>query len=164
MMVKHAVWACVGVLVSLAPSVMAEDFGAWSLICNDTEERCAISQVVAIDPEANKVMMGVSVNYAEISEDPMLNIRFANQAVKGAGVGLKVDGHQPIQFPISDCNDKGCRASIWMDSQLIEEMRKGEVAVVAYLLPPKKQVTLPVSLDGFSDAIDHLLEKRARVD
>lgn len=140
--------------------LLAEDFGAWSLMCEPEGQNCSISQVVATDPMAKKVVMGLSVNFFASRDRPSLNIRVTSKALARAGVGFKVDELPPAKFPVNRCDANICLASVWMDDQLIEEMRHGKMAVVAYFfLPSKKQVTLPVSLNGFAEALDALREK-----
>ena len=40
-----------------------ETFGSWSLLCGD-QGNCSVSQLVAMDPEGKKVLLGANINFS----------------------------------------------------------------------------------------------------
>jgi invasion protein IalB len=55
-------------------AVTTSDFGSWSLLCNDSSV-CTLSQLVAKDKEAKKVLLGVNVDYSYSQDFPVLKIK-----------------------------------------------------------------------------------------
>ncbi|MDV7105577.1 invasion associated locus B family protein [Vibrio sp. TH_r3] len=147
----------IGFLLSIPMfTVAAKDYGAWSLLCDTKQDHCSIAQVVATDPDAKNVLMGLSIDFSESSQRPTMSIRVSSQVATEKGMGFKVDNNTSITLPFIGCDEKVCVSKVWMDDRLIHEMKTGDQAVVAYLLPAQKQIVLPLSMRGFSQAIDAL--------
>lgn len=141
----------------VANATTTTNFNAWSMICGQ-QGNCSLSQLVATDPEAKKIIMGVNVNFSMSNDFPVLMLRLPPSIDKNSGVGIKIDDNKALQLPISQCNKKACQSVIKMDEALLNEMRQGNVAKVAILLKSKKQLTMPVSMQGFKEAYSALLE------
>lgn len=128
-----------------------KDFGAWSLICGE-KGNCSLSQLVATDAEAKNILLGVNVNFSISPDFPVLILRMPPSIYQKSGVGIKIDDKDAIQLPISQCNHQACQSVIKMDEVLLQQMKNGQMAKIAFALQEKKQLTLPVSLQMFSDA------------
>lgn len=137
----------------------AETFGSWSLICPekiDKKTPCQISQIVANDPEGRKVLLGVSVYFAGSPKRPMIDFRLSSIASQTAGIGLKIDNGDEFRLPINECNNQICIATGFLDETMLTRFNKGALCQLAYLLPDRKQMTVPVSLKGFEEAFSKL--------
>lgn len=136
-----------------------ETFGSWSLLCGD-QGNCSVSQLVAMDPEGKKVLLGANINFSMSNSFPVLMMRMPPNLNKTSGVGIKIDDNKAIQVALSQCTSVACQSVIKIDKTLFAEMRDGKLAKVAFALEKGKQLTLPLSLDGFADAYAALLATR----
>ncbi|WP_334020397.1 invasion associated locus B family protein [Alteromonas sp. S015] len=132
-------------------AVTTSDFGSWSLLCNDSSI-CTLSQLVAKDKEATKVLLGVNVDYSYSQDFPVLKIKLPKNTLTKNGVGVKIDEFAPLQVPFSGCDEKTCQSIIKIDSELLAQMHNGETMLVAFQKSESQQVTLPISLAGFDEA------------
>ncbi|QHJ12423.1 hypothetical protein FX988_02680 [Paraglaciecola mesophila] len=136
-----------------------QTFGSWSLLCGD-QGNCSVSQLVAMDPDGKKVLLGANINFSMSNSFPVLMLRMPPNLNKTSGVGIKIDDNKAIQVALSQCTSVACQSVIKIDKTLFAEMRDGKLAKVAFALEKRKQLTLPLSLDGFSDAYAALLATR----
>lgn len=132
-----------------------EQFQSWSLICGD-QGNCSLSQLIVKDKAAKQILMGVNVNYSVSDLFPVLMLRLPAKINRASGVGIKIDDNKPIQVPITQCTDKACQSIIKIDDTLLNEMKNGKVGKIAFALQSQKQLTLPLSLQGFSAAFSAL--------
>ncbi len=143
----------------LASSTTTVKFDAWSLICGE-QGNCSMSQLIAKDKAATQILMGVNINYSVSEKFPVLMLRLPAQVNQTSGVGIKIDDNKSIQVPISQCNERACQSIIKIDNTLLNEMKNGKVGMIAFALKSKRQLTLPLSLEGFSEAFEALNKDR----
>lgn len=151
-----------------APTITKERrFGSWGLSCavagdgrGKQVERCMVSQLVATDPKQAKVVLGVTVDYAD-STTPTIRFRFTPAADRGTGVGIKVGDGAPLLLPINDCNRERCEAAGRLTPEVLKSWRAAKNARFAFRLKDGKQVTLPVSLTGLDLALAALRKEDA---
>ena len=143
----------------ITPLVIAEEdqiFGAWSLICTDGGNKfprySTISQKVSTDPAGLKVVMGVSVHFPPDSQLAIMDIRITPHAIIDAGIGFKVDQHDGFKLRIKECTKDICVASGRLKTAILEQLISGKMVQVGFFIRPKKQITAPISLDGFNKA------------
>jgi invasion protein IalB len=146
----------------LARAQSKETFGSWSLLCGD-QGNCSVSQLVAMDPEGKKVLLGANINFSMSNSFPVLMLRMPPNLNKTSGVGIKIDDNKAIQVALSQCTSVACQSVIKIDKTLFAEMRDGNLAKIAFALEKGKQLTLPLSLNGFADAYAALLATRKDV-
>lgn len=142
--------------------LQAEIFGSWSVVCPQKGIKgvgCHISQAVATDPKGKNVLLGISVSLIGASQQTRIDFRLTPAAAHDAGLGLKIDRSSEFRLPISKCDARVCVASAFLDDAMLARFKKGTLCQVAYRLPNKKQVTLPVSLKGFSEAFANLMQR-----
>ena len=140
-------------------SAETTSFKSWNLLCGE-HGNCSLSQVVAMDKAATQILMGVNVNYSASNLFPVLMLRLPAKIHKQGGVGIKIDDNKAIQVPITQCNAKACQSMIKIDDVLLKEMKNGKVGMIAFALESKKQLTLPISLEGFEAGFKTLKSKR----
>ena len=155
---KVVLLLALGLLSFAAKANETKDFAAWSLLCGD-KGNCSLSQLVATDAEAKNILLGVNVNFSISSDFPVLILRMPPSIYQKSGVGIKIDDKDAIQLPISQCNHQACQAVIKMDEILLQQMKNGQMAKIAFALQEKKQLTLPVSLQSFSEAYAALVSR-----
>lgn len=138
-------------------------FESWGLSCavaldarGSPLERCMVSQRVAIDPEGQKVVLGVTVDYADSPAVPTMRIRFSARANVKAGIGIKIDERPEMRLAINNCNSRRCESVGRLTPKVLKLWRRGKNAQVAFIEPGGKQVLVPVSLSGFDAALSAL--------
>ena len=146
-------------LSGVAHAQSQQTFGSWSLLCGD-QGNCSVSQLVAMDPEGKKVLLGANVNFSMSNSFPVLMLRMPPNLNKTSGVGIKIDDNKAIQVALSQCTAVACQSVIKVDKTLFAELRDGKLAKVAFALEKSKQLTLPLSLNGFAEAYTALLDSR----
>lgn len=137
-----------------------ERFGAWGFSCavaangkGDLAERCMVSQIVAANPRKRQVVLGLTVDFADSPDVPTLRARFSSRAEPRAGIGIKIDRQPDMRLPISGCDERRCEAVGRLAPPVLKLWKKGKLAQFAYLQRGGKQVVLPISLDGFDEAL-----------
>ena len=138
----------------------SEDIGRWTLSCDELEgkARCVATQVIAADPAAKQVVLGVTIEHIAGRQLPQLTFRFTNAALREAGAGLKIDDREPLRAPISACDDKVCEVKSFLAGDLEAQMTAGKMLTFAYFLAEnRQQMSVPVSLDGVQQVMDELV-------
>jgi len=143
-----------------------EEFGDWDLRCVRTEDGndpCQLYQLLE-DQGGNSV--------AEISIFPLPDNQ---QAEAGATIvtpletlltqqlTLTVDGGQAKRYPFTFCTQIGCIARIGLLAEEVEQFRRGANASIRIVpaAAPDQQVTLDVSLSGFTAGFNAVVESNA---
>lgn len=139
-------------------AVTTSNYESWSLLCNDSSV-CTLSQLVAKDKKATKVLLGVNVDYSYSKNFPVLIIKLPKNTLTKNGVGVKIDDFAPLQVPFSGCDGKTCQSIIKIDSELLDQMNNGRTMLVAFQKSENQQVTLPISLAGFDEAYKQLTSR-----
>lgn len=142
----------------------AEEYGAWSLLCPDAGGNgppCALSQVVAADPQGHRVALGIAVLVDDSLHVPRIEFRFSAAAVREAGIGLLVGEGRELRLPIAGCDREACVAGGRLDPQILELFRRNPAAKFAFALPGDQQAVLPVSFVGFAEGLAALNAKHA---
>lgn len=147
-----------------APRVTREErFGSWGYSCavagdgrGAQAERCMVSQIVAVNPQKGKVVLGLTVDFADSDHVPTLRARFSASAVQQAGIGIKIDNRPDLRLAISNCDRNRCEAAGRLLPAVLDVWRNGKQARFAYLQQGGRQIVLPISLAGFDRALDAL--------
>lgn len=165
--------ALLGLLLSLPIAASAAEsrpdarFGAWGVTCAvpliDSglgAERCIAAQVVTAGPNRRGVLLGVALDYFDSAGTPTIHFRFAPGAIRNAGIGVKVDDLPSLRLAISDCDARRCEAAGRLTGDIEATLRAGRLAQVAFLGPDRRQIVVPVALNGIGAALDALRNDR----
>ena len=72
------------------------------------------------------------------------------------GIAISIDGGEPERLPIRHCEPGGCLAPFELEDGILRQLRSGtELQVMAYGID-EQQVSIPVSLMGFTAALNAL--------
>ena len=144
-------------------STLEKTFSSWGLSCATAQspegkqvERCMISQMVTNAPKTGKVLLGVTVDYADSNATPTMRFRFAPGAKQKAGVGIKIDNGPEMRLAINSCNEQRCEAVGRLPADVLKLWRNGKLAQLAFIEQGGKQLLLPISLEGFNEALSAL--------
>lgn len=124
-----------------------DEFGA--------EELCEMYQQVTHE-ESGQSVMEVVIGYPQGEDQPVALFNLPLGMRLPPGVQLQVDDNEAIRFPVQLCIRNGCRADVQLESELVEQMRAGTEATVTIADPQGRGVQLPISLLGFTNALEHI--------
>lgn len=141
-----------------------EEFSDWAIRCMRAPEGnpdpCQLYQLLQ-DEDGN--------NVAEISVFPLED---GGQAAAGATIvapletlltenlTLSVDGGSARTYPFTFCNRAGCVARVGFTQEEVNQFKRGVEAQIRMVpaAAPDQEVTLDISLSGFTDAYDSSTE------
>lgn len=127
-------------------------YGAWSFECKprsgSTENICVANQLVTTGGNTKSVIIGVMVAYMADHPLPHIIFRVSPNANINKGAAIKVDEHAYLHVPISNCDNHICEVRSFIPEGVLLQMRKGKLLQFAFFIDDK-QVTYPVSLEGF---------------
>jgi invasion protein IalB len=140
-------------------SVVRETHGAWQVSCRTPpgakEEKCALVQSVTAEDRPN---VGLTVVfYKAIGEDKkLLRVVVPLGVLLPTGLGLKVDNQDVGNAPFLKCGKRGCVAEVVLQDEVIAKLKKGTNAMFIIFDTPEAGIGIPVSLQGFGDALASL--------
>ena len=140
-------------------SVVRETHGAWQVSCRTPpgakEEKCALVQSVTAEDRPN---VGLTVVfYKAIGEDKkLLRVVVPLGVLLPTGLGLKIDGQDVGNAPFLKCGKRGCVAEVVLQDEVINKMKAGGTAMFIIFDTPEAGIGIPVSLQGFGDALANL--------
>ncbi|HRK18437.1 MAG TPA: invasion associated locus B family protein [Hyphomicrobiaceae bacterium] len=129
-------------------------YGKWQLICSkpasmDPSQGCRISQSVLAEKAQTRLLL-VRVYKAA---PPIAMISTPHSIALKPGVVMKIDEQPSRAYSFETCNEDGCHVGIPLEGELEAEWRGGRVAVFHFFDGGQRRVAVPVSLEGFSDAV-----------
>ena len=150
--------------VGLAPQVEAapkdgQVFQDWMIKCEggeDVTERCVAFQNIVVTQSRQQVLT-VAVGYLGPQGEPWVILTVPLGVLLQSGVALKVDDGERFDALFKICTAKGCEAGIPPEDDVLWLLKAGLVARIAFLDGiTGRQITVPVSLKGFSAAFQTL--------
>lgn len=135
-------------------------FGDWGYQCEKTPdgkgEFCYVFQNVT-KKDGGQLVLGARVAYRPEQTDPLLVVTVPLGTLLPPGAALVMDGVDPVTLPFFLCAAEGCTSvATPLPAAVIAAMKKGESAVVRIAAPNKQVVGLPLSLKGFTKAMNTL--------
>ncbi len=133
--------------------------GDWQVICKPPpqgakNEICALVQAVTAEDRDN---VGLTVYFQKFSNGAKVLRIFAPLGILlPRGIGLKIDNQDIGNAPFMRCHSFACYAQVTVDEKLIERMSKGQMAVFIIFQTEEAGIGIPVSLAGFSAALNEL--------
>lgn len=140
-------------------SVVKETYGAWQVSCRTPpgakEEKCALVQSVTAEDRPN---VGLTVVfYKAIGEDKkLLRVVVPLGVLLPTGLGLKIDDQDVGNAPFLKCSKRGCIAEVVLQEEVIKKLTTGANAVFIIFDTPEAGIGIPISLQGFGDALTNL--------
>jgi len=140
-------------------SVVRETHGAWQVSCRTPpgakEEKCALVQSVTAEDRPN---VGLTVVfYKAVGDDKkLLRVVVPLGVLLPTGLGLKIDNQDVGNAPFLKCGKRGCVAEVVLQDEVIAKMKTGGTAMFIIFDTPEAGIGIPVSLQGFGDALANL--------
>ncbi len=140
-------------------SVVKATYGAWQVSCRKPpgakEEKCALVQSVTADDRPNVGL--TAVFYKAVGEDKkLLRVVVPLGVLLPTGLGLKIDGQDIGNAPFLKCSKRGCIAEVVVQDEVIKKMQGGGTAMFIIFDTPEAGIGIPISLQGFGDALSAL--------
>jgi len=149
-------------LAASAQEVAKDTFGAWTILCNQTNEDACVMQQTGKGAQGNDVLdvrvrklEGVT---AEGGEPVPAAIQIAAPlgVLLRAGVRVQVDAREQRGAPFELCIQGGCVVRDVMSADFLAEMKAGSTAKMTVVSPQAGEVSVNVSLSGFTAAFNSL--------
>jgi invasion protein IalB len=136
-----------------------ERVGDWMVRCDPPAEgrpkQCEMVQILS-DKAGKQDLLLIRLGYPPTEADLLALIVVPLDVLLPPGLGLKVDGRDPVIVPIRHCDPNGCLAPWRPTPDDVAAMKAGRELLVLLRNREGKQLGLPVSLKGFSAAHDRL--------
>ena len=150
----------------ISGSASAEDkektitYGDWGYQCDKapdgSDQLCYVYQNVT-KKEGGELVLGARIAYREGEAQPLIVATVPLGSLLPAGAAMVMDGVEPIKLQYFLCAQQGCTTvATPLTPAMVEAMKKGEQAVIRVAAPNKQVVGLPLSLKGFTKALDSL--------
>ena len=157
--------ASLGALAALSlPSARAEGVvkatnGDWETRC-DTPigakgEQCALVQNVVAEDRPNITLVVIVLKPVD-KKKPLMRVVAPPFVFLPTGLGLKIDGQDIGNAPFLKCSKRGCIAEVVLQDEVIKKMMGGGTAMFIIFDTPEAGIGIPVSLQGFGDALANL--------
>ncbi len=162
----RAIWGIVLALIVALPSTPSlaqttapagkqppfETFQDWRLQCDAGKKRCFIFQNTNLEKTGQQILAVVVGNLGPEGKH-ILHLTVPLGIYLPPGVAIRIDEGKQIDIPVLTCTPKGCEAVLNMEVPLWSALEKGKAANVAFLdAVTRRQITVAVSLSGFTDA------------
>lgn len=140
---------------------LRETHGAWQVRCAPGTDDCVIAQV-GKGPEGNDVLEvrvrkleGVTGREGEPVPAAIQILTPLGVNLK-AGVRVKVDGNEVRGAAYEICAQAGCVVREPMSADFLAEMRAGRTAQMTIVAAPSREITVDISLSGFTRAFSEI--------
>ena len=137
----------------MAAAKDGQTFKAWQVRCQKPaeaeQENCHIFQNLVLREGGGRVLH-IAVGYFGKKRGPVAILTLPLGVSLVPGVVLGVDQTEPVVFPFRRCDSKGCRARLVLDDKLLAAFKAGNRAQVTFHDGARREITVPVSLQGFT--------------
>ncbi|WP_366555635.1 invasion associated locus B family protein [Aquibaculum sediminis] len=139
--------------------VEVQQFEDWSLRCagEGGQRRCELVQPVD-DPETGEPVMALVIAPSGPDNVPVAWFVMPLGVLLPPGIGLSIDDAEPDRLPIRHCEPGGCLAPLELSDEVQRRLRSGvTLEVLAYDID-EQQVSVPLSLMGFTAGMEALMQ------
>ena len=139
--------------------IETQQFEDWALRCqpaSETQPRiCRIQQKVAAEDTGKSVLQILAGRFGP--EKVLGAIFFVPVGVRlPPGLRIQVDERPLRVFPFEICDTKICQARAVLEGGLLEDLKAGLTGYVKFQNAAGRELTVPVSLKGFTAALGAL--------
>ena len=119
------------------------------------EQTCFVFQNILLKKE-NKRLLHVAVGYLVSKDQPVAFFTLPLGVSLPGGVSLTVDDGKPLRVRYERCDASGCLAPLALTETLVKSLKGGRWARVAFFDATRREVSVPVSLLGFTSGLKSL--------
>ncbi len=153
------VWAAMALLRDEESANAAQDANAgapWSANCSSAGRGypvgCFMEQRVVLRP-TGQLLTAVRLTFPPNAQQPTLMIQTPFGLAIRQGISLQIDKGTPVKFDVETCDQGGCYAASLMPESLMSELAGAKTLSVHFVALDKRPVDVPVSMNGFADAL-----------
>ena len=136
-----------------------QKFRDWTARCEDRKngpgEVCYIFQNLLLKSQ-NKPLLHVAVGYLDGDKQPVAFLTLPLGVSLPGGLSLTVDDGKPLRLRYERCETSGCIAPLALTDTLVKSLKGGRWARVAFFDVRRREVSVPVSLIGFTAGFNSL--------
>lgn len=145
---------------AVGQEVVTETNGAWQVVCSEqNRDVCAMRQI-GKGAEGNDVLAvtiraldGVTADNGQPVPAAIDIVTPLGVALR-AGVRVRVDGGEERGAPFEVCIQSGCLVRSPMSEDFLNEMKRGSNAAVTVVSTQQGEVTVNISLNGFTKSFN----------
>lgn len=132
-----------------------ETYGDWIYACGKLpqgdEERCSIMQTLS---EKNSKSLVFSWRIVQDGKGGLVGIWQTPNSVRlYNGISLDLGAPEPMVIPFETCGRGRCQAVVNLSGDFINTLVAAEKAVASIVAPNGKEIDLPMSVEGLSEAL-----------
>ena len=131
----------------------------WAVNCKsgakEKELECRMSQTVVLK-QSGQVLTNVAFRIPTDTKKLEIIVQLPLGMLLPAGATVQVDENPPQRLNIRACDRSGCFAQAPIAPETLALLRKGKQLKVGFQNLAEKQITIPLSLDGFGDAYEKM--------
>ncbi len=127
-------------------------FRDWASRCDETPENgqvCYIFQNLLLKTSKQRLLY-LAVGYFGKDKSPSAIFTLPLGVSLPGGVSLKIDTRKKVRIRYERCDQSGCLAPLVLRDELIKAMQTGLKAQVAFFDSRGREISIPVSLLGFT--------------
>ena len=136
-----------------------QKFRDWTARCEIKKETgqptCFVFQNLLLKKE-NKRLLHVAVGYLTENEQPVAFFTLPLGVSLPGGLSLIIDNGKPVRIRYERCDASGCLAPLALTDTLVKSLKGGRWARVAFFDATRREVSIPVSLLGFTAGLKSL--------
>ena len=132
---------------------------AWMHRCSgeDNKKRCEIAQRLSAKESGQRVVEIAITRLPEKDKVRAVMVLPLGVAIQ-PGIRLRVDDGKTYSAGISHCLQDGCYAYLEIPGKLLKAMKRGKAVRLAMATHQGKQMTIPMSLMGFTASYNKLVK------
>lgn len=142
-----------------AQGEIKSEFGNWNLHCETPvgakDEHCTLIQRVVSENHKNIRMQLILLRTSD-NASYIMRVLVPLGVILPPGLGLSVDDREVGQVGFVRCILDGCVAEVILPLALINVLSKGETATFTIYQTPEEGISVPVSLEGFTEGFNAL--------
>ena len=139
-------------------------FKEWRMICERPQkakqDQCYAVQNLVIK-KTNQRLLNIAIGRLSSNDKIAAIVTFPLGISLPPGVAIKIDENKPIRFAIERCHAGGCVGAMAIDDKTLKSLKSGKQAKVSFRDPTRREIVVPVSLNGFTAAFKALPEPKA---
>ena len=138
-------------------TITTKGFEDWNVRCEQLkgqEKQCVMTQQARIQNSGQRLMQ---VNIAKPDKDRTLMTAVLPLGFYlPAGAKISIGDQAPSDMVVAFCNQSGCYANLTLTRDLIRDIGNAEQVVVNIQIQQEQEIGVPISVNGFSEAIGSL--------
>ena len=138
-----------------------QKFLDWTVTCEVSKESaqpaCFVFQNLLLKKE-NKRLLHVAVGYLPAGQQPTAFFTLPLGVSLPGGLSVTVDDGKPVRVRYERCDAAGCLAPLALTDTLVKSLMGGRWSRVAFFDASRREISVPVSLNGFTAALKALKE------